>query len=373
MAELTITWQDPDTICPAHDVVVRLVAFTDRAYDAGDISAYLMEPGPDQTWVWSADVASDLRTSYQICPVRDRPLRGQPLDDKRWAEVVAAGQPDRSCPDSLPPGCVYGNPDRPASVLSMPDALAQPWAARRPGVPRGSFTRTPLAGGSLVHLYRSPELPDNRTPLLVIFDGQRLLATDVAATFDNLAADGIVEPLTAVVVESIHGSAPRGPSRIASLTVAADLESFIFDELLPAVETRYPITGDPTRRALVGHSLGAVAALHLATQRPDLFGSVVAGSAALWWPGGNGQVRGADVATAYGNTRPAGRLFLDVGTEEDDLLTDARIFHDALVNSGHDVTYREFRGGHDHACWRGTLADGIVDVLGTASRPDTSL
>jgi enterochelin esterase-like enzyme len=315
MAQLTITWQDPDEDHPAQDVVVRLVAFTDRAHDAGDISAYLMERGPDQTWAWSADVPSDLRTSYQICPVRDRPLRGQPLDENRWAEVVAAGEPDPSCPDSMPAGCIFGNPRSPASVLSMPHALAQPWAVRLPSVPRGSFTRTHLKGGSLVHVYRSSQAPDSRTPLLVIFDGQRLLATDVSATFDNLVGHRILEPLTAIVVESIHGSAPTGPSRIASLTGAPELEAFIIDELLPAVETRHPITGDPTRRALVGHSLGAVAALHVATQRPDLFGSVVAGSPALWWPGENGQVCGADVAAAYRNTPRIGRLFLDVGTE----------------------------------------------------------
>jgi len=32
------------------------------------------------------------------------------------------------------------------------------------------------------------------------------------------------------------------------------------------------------------------------------------------------------------------------------------------------VTYREFRGGHDHACWRGGLADGAVDVLDNAGK-----
>ena len=296
-------------------------------------------------------------------------MRGQPLDQNRWAQVVAAGQPDPSCPDSLPPGCTYGNPDSPASVLSMPDAPAQPWATRRPAVPRGSLARMSLKGRSLLHVYRSPGASDNPTPLLVIFDGQRLLATDVTAMFDNLAADGALDPLTAVVVESIRGSAPRGPSRINSLTVTAELDSFIIDDLLPAVEARYPVTTQPARRVLAGHSLGAVAALHLAARRTGLFGSVIAGSAALWWPGGNGQISGTDVAAAYAGRRPAGRLFLDAGTEEGDLLNDTRIFHHVLVTAGHDVTYREFRGGHDHACWRGSLADGIVNVLSKPSSP----
>jgi enterochelin esterase family protein len=373
MSELTITWQDPDTARPAHDVLVRLVALTDRAYQAGDVSGYLMDKSPGRTWVWTADLPPDLRTSYQLCPVRDRPLRGQPIGQDRWAMVLAAGQPDPSCPDWLPAGCTYGNPDAPASVLSMPSAPPQSWATRQPGVPRGSLLRTPLTGGSLVHIYQSPGRPDGPAALLVIFDGQRLLATDVTATLDNLTANDALGPLIAVVVDSIRGSAPRGPSRIASLTVAAELESFIFGDLLPTVAARYPVTTEPARRVLAGHSLGAVAALHLSARRPDQFGSVVAGSPALWWPGENGQISGADVAAAYVASTPPGRLFLDAGTEEGDLLNDTRAFHDTLVKAGHDVTYREFRGGHDHACWRGSLADGIADVLSQAGNaPATS-
>src|SRR5258705_3610691 len=84
MSELTITWRDADAARPAYEVLVRLVAVTDDAYSAGDISAYLMRQGPDRTWVWSADLPSDLRTSYQICPVRDRPLPGQATHQDRW-------------------------------------------------------------------------------------------------------------------------------------------------------------------------------------------------------------------------------------------------------------------------------------------------
>jgi enterochelin esterase-like enzyme len=365
MSRLTISWHDPDAARPAHDVVVRLTALTDRAFEAGDIAPYLMAPGPGRNWAWTADLPPDLRTSYQLCPVRDQPLRGFPLDENRWTAIVAAGLADPSCGDRLPPGCTFGNPDAAASVLSMPDALPQPWVTRRPGVPRGSLVRTPLGGGSLVHVYRSPGAPDGPLPLVVIFDGQRLLATDVTATFENLAADGVAEPLIAVIVESIRGAAPRGPSRIAGLTVAGGLESFIFGDLLPAVEADYPLTADPARRVLGGHSLGAVAALHLAARHPGAFGSVVAGSPALWWPGEHGQLRGADVTAAYAGSTP-GWLFLDAGTEEDGILNDARAFRDTLVKAGHHPAYREFRGGHDHACWRGSLADGIANVLSEA-------
>lgn len=98
MAQLTLGWRDPDAARPAHDVVIRLTACTDRAAETGDITPYLMTRVSGGHWAWTAKLPGDLRTSYQLCPVRDRPLRGQPLGEDRWAEVVAAG------PRSWPPG-----------------------------------------------------------------------------------------------------------------------------------------------------------------------------------------------------------------------------------------------------------------------------
>ena len=33
---------------------------------------------------------------------------------------------------------------------------------------------------------------------------------------------------------------------------------------------------------------------------------------------------------------------------------------------GYEVDYREINGGHDYACWREELAEGLVAVLGEA-------
>jgi enterochelin esterase family protein len=58
------------------------------------------------------------------------------------------------------------------------------------------------------------------------------------------------------------------------------------------------------------------------------------------------------------------RFFLDVGSRERDLLTSVRLMRDTLLSRGYDVHYREYEGGHDLACWRGGLADGLVAALG---------
>lgn len=41
-----------------------------------------------------------------------------------------------------------------------------------------------------------------------------------------------------------------------------------------------------------------------------------------------------------------------------------RALYDTLRRTGHQVTYNEYNGGHDYACWHVALADGLVRLLG---------
>ena len=43
--------------------------------------------------------------------------------------------------------------------------------------------------------------------------------------------------------------------------------------------------------------------------------------------------------------------------------TSASRMRGVLEGQGYDVTYREYQGGHDYACWRGGLADGLIAML----------
>jgi enterochelin esterase-like enzyme len=368
--DVTLTWSDPDRDRPAVDVLVRLLALTDSAQDRGDLEPYLMEPAGDGEWTWTARLPADLRTAYQLCPARNDRVPRRALGEEEWLALVAEGIADPAASDVLPPGCVFGNPGQRASVLSLHDAPAQPWREPRPSVPRGALERVEIGRGgsaSVVHVYRAPgtETATNLA-LAILFDGGTLLDIDIAATFDNLVHEQAVDPLVAVLIESIRGSMRRGPTRVESLTAPATFESFVVDELLPMLADRLPVTDEPARSVVVGQSLGGLAALWLAHRHPGRFGSAVAQSSSLWWPGGDGQLSGDDVLTAYASSVPPLRLFVEVGSEETQVLSGNRQLRPLLSGMGDAATYREFRGGHDYACWRGGIGDGLSAVLGSS-------
>ena len=125
-------------------------------------------------------------------------------------------------------------------------------------------------GSSVVHVYEPPGLVGGaRASVAVLFDGSTWMNLDVAATFDNLLADGLVGPMVAVVVESIRGAAPRGPTRIRSLTDPALFMPFLLEELVPFVAERWNVSADPAQTVLVGQSLGGLTAAHAALAAPE--------------------------------------------------------------------------------------------------------
>jgi enterochelin esterase family protein len=65
------------------------------------------------------------------------------------------------------------------------------------------------------------------------------------------------------------------------------------------------------------------------------------------------------------------RFYLDAGTFEldksgkgGDILEATRHLRDVLSAKGYEVHYQQFVGGHTDLSWRGTLADGLIALLG---------
>lgn len=267
------------------------------------------------------------------------------------------------------------------SLLEMPAAPQQPWTSLRSGIACGSLKRYSLQSAKLgnnrsVTVYTPPGYSGQAPPygLLLVFDEQWFLTRIPTATIlDNLFADGKIPPLVAVLV----GNGP-GSARSRDLPCNQLWAAFIAEELVPWLRQNYNITGEPGRAIVTGASYGGLAAAYVALHYPEIFGGVLSQSGSFWWrpPAQTGQLHNFDptqpnymVSLFLEKEKLPLRFYLEAGSGEIDLtgngrsiLAANRHLRDVLLAKGYEVAYREFQGGHDFLSWRGTLAEGIMEL-----------
>ena len=116
--------------------------------------------------------------------------------------------------------------------------------------------------------------PGTEAPLIVGADGpDKLLFT----TLDNLIAQKRVPPMVAVSIANGGGDAQGSQRGLEYDTMSGKYAEFVETEVLPLVEREcnVKLTKDPDKRATMGCSSGAAAALAMAWYRPDLYHRVL--------------------------------------------------------------------------------------------------
>lgn len=350
---------------------------------AGDTPAEsLMERVPDTSVFFRTYRArSNVRGSYQF-RVND-PLR--PWAEMSTDEMVTyfhSFVPDPLNADQLYWPAFGPYPEEILSVVTLPDAPAQPWGETQPDIAHGSVEH---------HRFRS-ERPGNERDvwvylpltaaegLLVVFDGWSYNGPIPTPTIlDNLIAAGRIPPLAAVLIESPGtNSVEAQESRSRELPCNRDFADFLADELVPWIRQEF---GVPTPRDLTlvaGSSYGGLAASFAAYAHPEVFGRVLSQSGSYWWKPTFTMGEGAEDDEEWewltrqfvSAERLPVRFYLDVGVLETragmgapTMVLSNRHLRDVLLARGYQVHYAEFAGGHDYACWRGTLADGLIALF----------
>ena len=179
---------------------------------------------------------------------------------------------------------------------------------------------------------------------VTLFDGLPMIEAGVPDALAAAQSTGRLPPMIAVYVESIEGAAKRGPTRCASLTTASTLDHFAaeFDAALPAT-----LRDGHRPTVLVGHSLGAIAAIHLASGKALGADRVALLSAALWWPGDNGQLSG-DAAIGELMAAPGLGVWMTAGEQEEQkLLRSNDELAARLADAAHPFERRSHPGGHE--------------------------
>ncbi|HYH30554.1 MAG TPA: enterochelin esterase [Pseudonocardia sp.] len=313
---------------------------------------------------------SDWRGSYALAPIgagapptvtgRDAELIGlrraratavaDPADRPalhRWFDALAVARPDPRAREHLPGG---------ASVASLPDAPPQPWNHPDPVVPAGAVLHGRLGSGHDAWLRHPPGAArDEPLPVLLVLDGERWSELGLPRTLDALQAAGRVPPLRAIGVAS--GDAA---TRTHALTCNDAFVTVLAEDALAWAATHGAVTADPARTIVAGQSLGGLTAVYATCVAPQRFGCALAQSGSFWWPNPAGGAEPEWLTDLVAHTPPGSGTYLEVGTDEWVLREPTRRMCDALRARGDTVTFREFSGGHDPACWRGGLVDGLI-------------
>jgi enterochelin esterase family protein len=341
-----------------------------------------------ETDVWYKTIKVDrkMRLAYTLAPnaARLHPL-SLGFDADAITMTAAAARPDPLNPRRyrLDPESADGPEYRGNSVLEMPGAPLQPWVARRPGVPAGRVERHRFKSAGLdnereIAVYLPPQYSPHADPypLLVLFDEDAYLSlVPTPVILDNLISEGRIPALAALLV----GNAPGARDR--ELVCSPEFTRALVTELLPWAHGQYNFTSDPRLTVVAGSSAGGLAAACSGLWHPEVFGNVLAQSGAFHRTppsGGNAADSSSEpnwVARQFiSSPRKPLRFYLDAGSAEfnatggaDSILFCTRTLRDVLRAKGYEVHFQEFAGGHDYLGWRGTLADGLIALLGDAA------
>ena len=264
-------------------------------------------------------------------------------------------------------------------LLELPDAPPQPYAIEKPGVAQGKLTEAMVQSKSLgeerkVGVY-TPAGYETGKPckLLIVFDGVTYGggAADQAAVpgptiLNNLIAEHKIEPTVAVFVWTMG-------KRNRDLTGSPPFAEFVGDELVKWARENYRVAPGPEAVAAAGSSFGGFCASFCALRHPEAIGNVLSQSGAYWITADWQSVRppyphdpGMLMEMYARHDRMPIKFYLEVGRFDlgASLLGTNREMRDVLIAKGYTVDYREFDGGHDYACWRGSFADGLISLFG---------
>jgi enterochelin esterase family protein len=306
--------------------------------------------------------------------------------------IAAAARPDPLNPKRW--GVDARSVDAPeyqgTSIVEMPDAPAQPWLAEKPGVAAGQiethqFRSALLKNEREISVYLPPGYSGTGKPypVLVLFDGKAYLggknqiaAVPTPTILNNLISERRIPPIVALFI----GNPPGARSR--ELPCNSLFADFLASELLPWAHGLYNFARDPRQTVVGGSSFGGLAATCAGLRHPETFGNILSQSGSFWWT----PPKSNNSSDTEGDSEPNWvakqfiaspklplRFYLDAGSEEVDfsgngtsILLTTRNLRDVLLAKGYDVYFQEFAGGHDYLSWRGTLADGLILLMGNA-------
>ena len=243
----------------------------------------------------------------------------------------------------------------------IPDWVAPDPEARPGTLERFRLRSSALDGSQEVQIYLPARYRTTRRyPLLIVHDGSDYLHFSVLKTvLDNLIHRLEVAPMIVALTQSRQ--------RLRDYAAHSDHSRFLAEELVPALEARYPLQKGAASRGLMGASFGGVAALAAAAHYPGQFGRLLlqSGSFAFTDIGPSRRGPAFEPVVEFVNgfrdapKRISERVFLSCGVYES-LIYENRSLVPLLQTAGMEVRLVEARDGHNWENWRDRLREGLT-------------
>ncbi|MBL7864048.1 MAG: hypothetical protein JNK10_04185 [Cyclobacteriaceae bacterium] len=255
----------------------------------------------------------------------------------------------------------------PNSELRMPDWKEDPILTQRNNIQHGTITKdlvidSKSMGYQLTYSVYLPAgtAPTSRLPVLFTTDGNEYLMPELgnmATILDNLIADGKIPPIVVVFVDHREPINRSNNRRMQELNMNEKYLAFYTKELIPLVETNFPVRRDPAHRGILGTSMGGLTSAYFSFSRPDVFGLAGIQSPAFW-------SRPEVYNLCDSITGPKVRVFMTSGLIND-TSEGARRMKEVLQKNACTYQYRETQEGHSWGNWRNLIDDILIDLYGT--------
>jgi len=252
------------------------------------------------------------------------------------------------------------------SWLPLPGYATPAWLDDRRV--EGRRTTAAVAGTPVgtvdLELWSPADAPaDEPLPLLLAHDGPEM---DRYGDLTGFVAAGIATGRLPRLRVALLVPGERNARYAANPAYAASLT----DHVLPHLDTRAPSLGPPV---LMGQSLGALAALHVAWTSPGAFAGLLLQSGSFFTEDLDPQEAGFEhwasvtnfVSTVLDAERAAPGapvVAFTCGSAEENLANN-RLMADHLAAMGVEVSWAQVRDGHTWTCWRDLLDPPLTDLV----------
>lgn len=262
--------------------------------------------------------------------------------------------------------------------------------ASRPGVSDVVVESAALGRSMPAQVFVPARLdPNGRYPVLYLFHGRygtergwmggsfgrEGVEIDVIA--QHLIDEGRIRP-TIIVSAAIEDSYGVDSPPTSEGYDHGPYERYVMDELMPAIEGRFPVSTDPADRFVGGLSMGGFAALHAAFRYPERFGGVAGVSPAIFegmlpdrgWLYPTPAARRDHDPLLLARSAPLEdlRVFLGAGERDYTWITGAtRLLAERLSARGVVAAPVVAAGGHNVRTWQRLAPAMLVSLLGESS------